>query len=109
MEGDASIIRLHMSLLLLEGSAAARRRKAKATLDTLRQLLQKDYAVGYLMLGWLLRCTWALAPAVAVMLGLPQPGKASKQQLPGLLAWMIQVGSAGLLIVSRGTHTAIWR
>jgi hypothetical protein len=88
----------HNSFFALAGSAAARRRKAKATLGLLRELLQKDYAVGYLLLGWIFRCTWALAPAVAVMLGLPQPDKTSKQQLPGLLAWMIQVSQRlGLL------------
>lgn len=44
--------------------------EANTALALLRQLLSKDYAVGYLLLSWLLRTSWALAPALARLLGL---------------------------------------
>lgn len=48
-------------------------REAQQALQLLRELLQRDYAVGYLFLSWLLRTSWALLPAVAALLGLPNP------------------------------------
>lgn len=63
----------------------------------MQELLRQDYAVGYIMLGWLLRCTWAITPAIALMLKLPQPAMAmmTRQQLPALLAWLLFGGDQG--------------
>jgi hypothetical protein len=57
----------------------------------MQELLRRDYAVGYIMLGWLLRCTWALTPGIALLLKLPEPAMArsARQQLPALLAWLL--------------------
>jgi hypothetical protein len=57
----------------------------------LQELLRRDYAVGYVMLSWLLRCTWTITPAITLLLKLPQPAMlfASKQHLPALLAWLL--------------------
>jgi len=61
-------------------------------LRLIQELLRRDYAVGYVMLGWLLRCTWAITPAIGALLKLPQPAMAmaTQQQLPALLAWLLQ-------------------
>lgn len=67
-------------------------------LRLMRELLKHDYAVGYVMLSWLLRCTWTITPAIALMLKLPQPAmtRAARQQLPALLAWLLHdAGQAG--------------
>jgi len=48
-------------------------REAQAALRLLRELLKRDYAVGYLFLSWLLRTSWTLVPAVAALLGMPNP------------------------------------
>lgn len=62
-------------------------------------LLRRDYAVGYVMLSWLLRCTWAVTPAIAMMLGLPHPAssaRAMRHQVPAMLAWLLRdAGSQG--------------
>lgn len=48
------------------------------------------------MLGWLLRCTWALTPGIALLLKLPEPAMArsARQQLPALLAWLLFGGGS---------------
>lgn len=63
----------------------------------MQELLRRDYAVGYIMLGWLLRCTWALTPGIALLLKLPKPAMArsARQQLPALLAWLLFGGGSG--------------
>lgn len=76
-------------------SGEERRSRAQASLRLLRELLRHDYAIGYLMLGWLLRTTWAMAPAIALLLGLPQPDSRSKAQLPALLAWILHGSKSG--------------
>jgi hypothetical protein len=67
----------------------------QADFRIMQELLRKDYAVGYIMLSWLLRCTWALTPAIGLLLKLPQPAmaRATRQQLPALLAWLLFGGS----------------
>jgi hypothetical protein len=66
------------------------RRRSQASLRLLRELLRRDYAIGYLLLGWMLRATWSVAPAIALLLGLPQPdARTAKAQLPALLTWML--------------------
>lgn len=65
--------------------------QVEADFRLLQELLRRDYAVGYIMLSWLLRCTWTITPAIALLLKLPQPAMlfASKQHLPALLAWLL--------------------
>ncbi len=98
-------------------------REAQAALRLLRELLKRDYAVGYLFLSWLLRTSWTLVPAVASLLGLPNPTDRGerrltmvgcgwlidysdrhpiptiigtvKQQLPALLLWLAAAGVEG--------------
>lgn len=91
------------------------RARSEAQLRFLRELLRKDYALGYLLLGWLLRCTWTLAPALAGLLGLPRPEPLVQGQLPALLLWLLQVGAAwgvwGTLaggVVSHHMLPAVW-
>lgn len=71
-------------------SAPVRPHSSMYTLRLVQELLRKDYAVGYLMFGWLLRCTWAVAPAVAAILNLPVPDMRSKVHLPVMIAWLLQ-------------------
>jgi hypothetical protein len=65
--------------------------QVQADFRIMQELLRRDYAVGYIMLGWLLRCTWAVTPAIALLLKLPQPAmvRATRQQLPVLLSWLL--------------------
>lgn len=61
------------ALAIPGGDGNRAQREAQVALRLLRELLKRDYAVGYLFLSWLLRTSWTLAPAVAVLLGLPNP------------------------------------
>jgi hypothetical protein len=61
----------------------------QASLKLLHELLRHDYAIGYLLLSWLLQSTWTIAPAVADLIGLPRPDAQSKVHLPALLAWLL--------------------
>jgi hypothetical protein len=66
------------------------RRRSQASLRLLRELLRRDYAIGYLLLGWMLQTTWSVAPAIAMLLGLPQPdARTAEAQLPALITWML--------------------
>lgn len=76
-----------------QGSALVRRSsQAQSELRLMQALLRRDYAVGYVMLSWLLRCTWVMTPAIGMLLKLPQPmmARAAKHQLPALLAWLLR-------------------
>jgi hypothetical protein len=65
---------LHVSPCARPPAAAGRaQREAQLALRLLRELLKRDYAVGYLFLSWLMRTSWVLMPAVATLLGLPSP------------------------------------
>ncbi|WIA41197.1 hypothetical protein OEZ86_004812 [Tetradesmus obliquus] len=90
-------------------SAASRgecRRHSQASLRLLRELLRRDYAIGYLLLGWMLQTTWSVAPAIAMLLGLPQPdARTAKAQLPALLTWML-TGSSRSSRPSSAGHAA---
>lgn len=71
------------------------RRRSEASLRLLQEFLRRDYAIGYLMLGWLLRATWVITPSVAQLLGLPQPNdREARAQLPVLAAWMLDGGDS---------------
>jgi hypothetical protein len=50
-----------------------RQTEVPGTLRLLRELLKRDYAVGYLLLSWLLKASWTIIPAVAMLLGIPNP------------------------------------
>lgn len=65
--------------------------QVQADFRIMQELLRRDYAVGYIMLSWLLRCTWAVTPAIALLLKLPEPvmARATRQQVPALLAWLL--------------------
>lgn len=70
--------------------------KSNSSLLVVREFLRRDYAIGYLLLGWLLRTTWVIAPSVAKLLHLPQPDtSAARTQLPALAAWMLTGASDG--------------
>jgi hypothetical protein len=83
------------------------RRRSQASLRLLRELLRRDYAIGYLLLGWMLRTTWSVAPAIALLLGLPQPdARTAKAQLPALLTWMLTGSSRSSRPSSAGNAAA---
>lgn len=82
--------------------------EVQANFRLMQELLRQDYAVGYIMLGWLLRCTWAITPAIALLLQLPQPAVAriTRQQLPSLLAWLL-FGRGSSAANSRAKHQQV--
>jgi hypothetical protein len=83
------------------------RRRSQASLRLLRELLRRDYAIGYLLLGWMLRTTWSVAPAIAMLLGLPQPdARTATAQLPALLTWMLTGSSRSSRPSSAGNAAA---
>jgi hypothetical protein len=82
-------------------------RRSQASLHLLRELLRRDYAIGYLLLGWMLRTTWSVAPAIAMLLGLPQPdARTATAQLPALLTWMLTGSSRSRRPSSAGNAAA---
>jgi hypothetical protein len=81
------------------GSRAECSSTLQAHARLLQALLRRDYAVGYVLLSWLLRSTWVITPAIALLLGMPHPAAATgaaRAQLPAALAWLLQdAGSEG--------------
>jgi len=55
------------------------------------RLASKDFAVGYLLTVWLVRTAWALAPAIAAILGLPAPTAhaSGRKHLPAFITFLL--------------------
>ena len=79
---------------------AQRQQRQQRALLLLRELLRRDYAVGYLLLAWLARASWTLLPAAAQLLGLPVTRDAARRQLPALLLWLASAGDESAAAVA---------